>query len=51
MLVFEGVPRWFNGGASWRETNFGGVGEEILLAKLAGRRGTICKIMCDLPAK
>ena len=35
----------------WRETNFGRVGEEILLAKLEGRRGAICKVMCDLSAK
>ena len=41
--TFEGVPRWSGGGASWRETNFGRVGEELLLAKLAGRRGAICK--------
>ena len=33
------------------ETNFGRVGEELLLAKLARRRGAICKVMCDLPAK
>ena len=49
--TFEGVPRWSGGGASWRETNFGRVGEDLLLAKLAGRRGAICKVMCDLPAK
>ena len=49
--TFERVPRWSGGGASWRETNFGRVGEELLLAKLAGRRGAICKVMCDLPAK
>ena len=27
------------------------LGEELLLAKLAGRRGAICKVICDLPAK
>ena len=51
LALLKGVLRWSGGGASWRETNFGRVGEELLLAKLAGRRGTICKVMCDLPAK
>ena len=35
----------------WRETNFGRVGEELLLAKLTGRRGAICKVLYDLLAK
>ena len=49
--TFEGVPPGSRGGASWRETNFGRVGEKLLLAKLAGRRGIICKVMCDLLEK
>ena len=49
--TFEGVLQWSGGGASWRETNFGRVGEELLLAKLAGRRGVVCKVMSDLLAK
>ena len=38
------MPRWSGGEASWRETNSGGVGEELLLAKLAGRCGAILKL-------
>ena len=49
--TFEGVLRWSGGRASWLEANSGRVGEELLLAKLAERCGTICKVMCDLPAK
>ena len=33
--TLEGVPQWSDDRASWREANFGGVGEELLLAKLA----------------
>ena len=42
------MVRWW---ASWRGTDFGIVGEELLLAKLVGRRGAICKVMYDLLAK
>ena len=34
-----------------REASFGGVGEELLLAKLTGGRGAIRKVKCDLSAK
>ena len=49
--TFGGVSLWSNGRASWREANFGRVGVELLLAKLARQCGAIHKVMCDLPAK
>ena len=49
--TFEGLLRWSGGGALWHEANFGRIGEELLLAKLAERREAICQVMSDLPAK